>query len=579
MAMVEDIYDPLDEYVNTFEPRFKQVAKDTFAQLSKEAEVDIDANRQTCKQLYKAQDDLNSVKSKLGWTIFLCVVMWGGVIGGGVAIYNMYDRLEAWGIVLIAIGIAIALLLLFWKVHPLIKRLKSEQNELKEKVTQHKKEAWQQMASLNHLYDWDVLTRMMTQTVPKLEFDAYFTTQRLADLQEVYGWDGSFNKERSVIYSHSGLINGNPFVLCRTRKMEMGAKTYYGYKTIYWTTRERGSDGKMHVVQHSETLTASVTAPYPGYFEKTRLIYGNIAAPDLKFYRKQSGLANREGSISYKWRKRKLRKKSRDLTNNDFAMMTNEEFEVAFDTSNRNNNQQYALLFTPLAQANMLKLLKDNSVGYGDDFDFDKNCMINTIIPEHIQSLDLDMDPHQYQNFDYDKAEKDFYNINARYFRAIYFSLAPLLCVPMYQQIRSQKDIYGRDMQRHSSFWEHEALANFWGQNHFKHPQCVTDCILKTEKKQTSGDSSSITVYAYGYRVEKRISYITKWGGDGRTHQVPVYWDEYLPVTGQGSMNITEDNHYDDVKVSQHQRIAHVSEVLKASGMDVYRRHIVSKLQ
>lgn len=137
----------------------------------------------------------------------------------------------------------------------------------------------------------------------------------------------------------------------------------------------------------------------------------------------------------------------------------------------------------------MLKLLKDNSVGYGDDFDFDKNCMINTIIPEHIQSLDLDMDPHQYQNFDYDKAEKDFYNINARYFRAIYFSLAPLLCVPMYQQIRSQKDIYGRDMQRHSSFWEHEALANFWGQNHFKHPQCVTDCILKTEKKQTSGDS------------------------------------------------------------------------------------------
>ena len=224
MAMVEDIYDPLDEYVNTFEPRFKQVAKDTFAQLSKEAEVDIDANRQTCKQLYKAQDDLNSVKSKLGWTIFLCVVMWGSVIGGGVAIYNMYDRLEAWGIVLIAIGIAIALLLLFWKVNPLIKRLKSEQNELKEKVTQHKKEAWQQMASLNHLYDWDVLTRMMTQTVPKLEFDAYFTTQRLADLQEVYGWDGSFNKERSVIYSHSGLINGNPFVLCRTRKMEMEQK-------------------------------------------------------------------------------------------------------------------------------------------------------------------------------------------------------------------------------------------------------------------------------------------------------------------------------------------------------------------
>ena len=493
--MVEDIYDPLDEYVNTFAPRFRQVAKDTFAQLSKEAGVDINANRQTCKQLYKAQGDLKSVKSKLCWTIFLCVVMWGGAIGGGIAIYNMYDSFESWEIVLIAIGIATALLLLFWKIQPLIKRLKSERNGLIEKTTKLEKEAWQQMAPLNRLYDWDILTRMMTQTVPKLEFDPYFTTQRLADLQEVYGWDGTFNQERSVIYSHSGLINGNPFVLCRTRKMEMGTKTYYGHKTIYWTTRERGSDGKMHTVRHSETLTASVTAPYPGYYEKTRLIYGNTAAPDLKFYRKQSGLANCEGSLSYRWQRRKLRKKSRDLTNNDFAMMTNEEFEVAFDTSNRNSNQQYALLFTPLAQANMLKLLKDNSASYGDDFDFEKNCMINTILPDHIQSIDLDMNPHQYQNFDYDKAEKDFYDINAQYFRAIYFCFAPLLCVPMYQQIRSQENIYGRDMQRHSAFWEHEALANFWGQDHFKHPQCVTDCILKTKKEQTSGDSSSVTVY------------------------------------------------------------------------------------
>lgn len=577
--MVEDIYDPLDEYVNTFAPRFRQVAKDTFAQLSKEAGVDINANRQTCKQLYKAQSDLKSVKSKLCWTIFLCVVMWGGAIGGGIAIYNMYDSFESWEIVLIAIGIATALLLLFWKIQPLIKRLKSERNGLIEKTTKLEKEAWQQMAPLNRLYDWNILTRMMTQTVPKLEFDSYFTTQRLADLQEVYGWDGTFNQERSVIYSHSGLINGNPFILCRTRKMEMGTKTYYGHKTIYWTTRERGSDGKMHTVRHSETLTASVTAPYPGYYEKTRLIYGNTAAPDLKFYRKQSGLANCEGSLSYRWQRRKLRKKSRDLTNNDFAMMTNEEFEVAFDTSNRNSNQQYALLFTPLAQANMLKILKDNSASYGDDFDFEKNCMINTILPDHIQSIDLDMNPHQYQNFDYDKAEKDFYDINAQYFRAIYFCFAPLLCVPMYQQIRSQENIYGRDMQRHSAFWEHEALANFWGQDHFKHPQCVTDCILKTKKEQTLGDSSSVTVYAYGYRVEQRISYITKWGGDGRTHKVPVYWDEYLPVTGKRRMDIAEDNHYDDAKANQHQRIAHVTEVLKDSGMDVYRRHIVSKLQ
>ena len=89
----------------------------------------------------------------------------------------------------------------------------------------------------------------------------------------------------------------------------------------------------MQTVHHSQTLIATVTAPYPEYYEKTRLIYGNTAAPDLKFYRQQSGMANCEGSLSYKWKRRKLRNKARDLDNSDFAMLTNEEFEVAFDTA------------------------------------------------------------------------------------------------------------------------------------------------------------------------------------------------------------------------------------------------------
>ena len=463
-------------------------------------------------------------------------------------------------------------------IHPRLKRLKAERGDLNQTIAQHKDEAWEQMAPLNRLYDWDVLTRMMTETVPRLEFDPYFTEQRLADLRQVYGWDDTFNAVRSVVYSHSGLINGNPFVLCRTRKMEMGTKTYYGHKTIYWTTREYGSDGKMKTEHHSQTLTASVTAPYPGYYEKTRLIYGNVAAPNLTFYRKKNGLASCKGSLSYRWHRRKLHNKARNLSKGDYAMMTNEDFEVAFDTSNRNDNQQFALLFTPLAQANMLKLLQDDDVGYGDDFDFVKDHMINTIIPDHIQAIDLDMNPRQYQYFDYDQAELDFHDINARFFRAIYFSLAPLLCVPMYQQIRSRQDIYGSHMQRQSAFWEHEALANFWGQAYFKHPQCVTDNILKTKAHKDSDGSTTITVFAHGYRTEKRLTYISKWGGDGRTHQVPVYWDEYLPVVGQGSISMTEDNSA-DAATSQKQRIDHISDVLKKSGLNVYRRHIASKVR
>lgn len=576
--MLKDIYDPLTEYVNVFRDRFKEVAEATFAELAEEAQVDIEANHETCGQLYATDDILSSVKTRIGWWTAWCVLLWLVVVGGISAVFVLQQELETHILVGIGVVALVAIVYLFMRVHPRLKALKSERDGLAATVDQLKKEAWEQMSPLNRLYDWDVLTRMMSKTVPRLEFDPYFTTQRLADLKMVYNWDDSFNAERSVIYSHSGLINGNPFVICRTRKMEMGSKTYYGTKTITWTRQERGADGKYHTVRHSEVLTASVTAPYPEYFEKTRLIYGNTAAPDLIFYRKQSGLAGKEGSLSFKWKKRSLRKKARNLTNADFAMMTNEEFEVAFNTSNRNNNQQFALLFTPLAQESMLKLLADHEVGYGDDFDFDKHKMINTIIPNHMQELNLDMNPDQYRHFDYDKAKVDFYTINARYFRAIYFSLAPLLCVPMYQQIRPQHDIYGHDMQRHSAFWEHEALANFWGQDHFKHPGCVTDCILKTTQSKGRSDNSTITVYAHGYRSEQRLTYISKWGGDGRSHLVPVYWDEFLPVTGSGNIYMREDNDFKDDSITHRERLNHINNVLGEANLDLYRRHIASKV-
>ena len=576
--MQKDIYDPLKEYVNVYRDKFKEVAEKTFAELAAEAQVDVEKNRETCRRIYSEENSLSKVMTSIRWQKVWRVLLWLCVAVGFIVGFTMYDVLDYVDLLIVGFVIFGALGLLFTDINPKIKEMKSERDKLTAKVDKLKKEAWQQMAPLNNLYDWDVLTRMMTKTVPRLEFDPYFTTQRLADLKATYGWSDSFNAGRSVVYSHSGLINGNPFVICRTRKMEMGTKTYYGEKTIHWTTEETDSDGKTRTVHHSETLVASVTAPYPEYFEKTRLIYGNTAAPDLIFYRKQSGLADSEGSLKFKMKRHSLRKKSRDLSNADFAMMTNEEFEVAFDTSNRNNNQQYALLFTPLAQESMMNLLKDDKVGFGDDFDFGKQRMINVIFSKHMQSLNLDMDPQQYKGFDYDKAEADLYAINSRYFRAIYFCFAPLLCVPMYQQIRPQEDIYGRNMQQHSSFWEHEALANFWGQGRFKHPSCVTNCILKTEQLQTIGDNSTIKVNAYGYRTEQHLEYVSKWGGDGHLHHVPVYWDEYLPVTGSGMIYLKEDNNFKDDSLTQRQRLGHIHSVLTENNLNIYRRHIASRV-
>ncbi len=575
--MIQDIYDPLNEYINTFRDKFKKVAEETFDALAQEAQIDVEANRTKCQQIYKGEADMADIASRITRWKVLCAILWIGAVIGLAVVYVKRNEFPMEQLLLIGGGSVLAVVFLLVKVHPTLKSLRNERNDLAKKVDDLKNTAWEQMAELNKLYDWDILTRMMSKTVPRLEFDLYFTTQRLADLRATYGWNDSFNAERSVLYSHSGLINGNPFVICRTRKMEMGQKTYYGEKTIYWTTRETDSDGKSRTVHHSETLRASVTAPYPEYYERTRLIYGNTAAPDLIFNRKPSGLAGKEGSLRFKWDKFWLKRKARNLADGDFAMLTNEEFEVAFNTSNRNNNQQFALLFTPLAQQSMMALLQDSTNGYGDDFNFDKNCMINTITPLHIQELDLDMNPNQYYNFDFERGKKDFYEINARYFRAIYFSFAPLLCVPMYQQIRSHKDIYGRDMEQRSSFWEHEALANFWGQERFRHPDCVTQCILKTSAKVQNDGSTMIDVTAHGFRSEPRLSYISKFGGDGSWHDVPVNWYEYFSVEGNGQITMHEDNHQEDTDTTQTQRLNRIGEVLEKTHLDMYRRHIASK--
>lgn len=162
--MTEDIYDPLDEYAGKFRPRFEQVAKETFAQLAREANVNVAANRETCRLLDMTEDELGSVKSSINWTTFLCVVLWCGLAVGGWVLYSQWQVIDSWYVVGIGLAMVVALILLLAKVHPRLSQLKDERDNLQDKAEQYKAEAWRQMEPLNRLYDWDVLMRMMTQT-------------------------------------------------------------------------------------------------------------------------------------------------------------------------------------------------------------------------------------------------------------------------------------------------------------------------------------------------------------------------------------------------------------------------------
>lgn len=574
---MEDILSPLEQF-QSYKEKFREIAEKTFEELTSASGVNPEENRALCVEIQDIQTNNKKTAKTLKWWTALCVFMW--IVAVVCVIICIADGFKSGWLIptLCIVGCVSMLVLLFWKIHPIIKKYKSIKNEQETLIKNKEQEAWDMMAPLNRLYDWDVFNRMMTQTVPRLEFDPYFTSQRLADLVNSYGWDENFSKERSVIYSHSGLINGNPFVIARTRKMEMGTKEYKGELTVKWKTVEIDSEGKRHERNHSETLRASVHKPYPEYYEKTRLIYGNDAAPDLNFTRDANDDKLEVDSRAYKRKLKEIEKFSRDLKN-DFAMATNEEFEVLFTTTNRNNNQQYFLLFTPLAQENMIKIIRDKELGYGDNFQFMKHRKMNTLTAGHMQDLPLDMNPRMFWSSNYDKAKQVFLETTCENFRAIYFAFAPLLSIPMYQQIRPVSAIYGTDMPRQSTYWEHEALANFWGEDKFADPSCATHCILKTEEDRKNDGTVEVKVRAYGYRAEPRIDYVSKYCRDGNYYDVPVHWDEYIPVMGSGSMTLQEDTIDEQPNLTPIERIQAINEKIDAFGEDsIFRRHITSRL-
>ena len=169
--MLNDINDPLTAYVNVFRDRFKNVAENSFAELATEAKVDIEANHETCKQIYATEDSLSTVKTRLNRWDGVGLLLWLFLIGCVIAFFAMHQTLDTQGFTAMGITVIIAIVLLYFKVRPQLKKLKGEEIRLTEIVDKLKNEAWEQMSPLNRLYDGDIFTRMMTQTIPRLEFD------------------------------------------------------------------------------------------------------------------------------------------------------------------------------------------------------------------------------------------------------------------------------------------------------------------------------------------------------------------------------------------------------------------------
>lgn len=542
--MIADVYEPLARYRDEFRRTFAMLARAKFRELTQRSGVDTRANRALVAQIRRLQGEAGSASTKK--TCYGCLMAVGFVgaaaaLIGAVATNGTDSETQGLCILGIVAGLVLGIVLI-----PLYGAVAKRLAGLQAQIAAKTETAWKQMEPLNRLYTWDVTVKLIEATVPRLAFDPYFTADRLASLHRQFGWDDSFNDGKSIIFAQSGEINGNPFVFGHYLDMAWGEKTYEGSKEISWTEWEEDADGKRRRVRRYETLYAHVTKPMPVYDEQKLLIYGNDAAPNLSFSRQPSGLTGKDGglwcAIRKKWRMSRLKAYSRNLDDDsNFTLMGNHEFETWFHAKDRDHEVEFRLLFTPVAQAQMLNLMKDTTVGYGDDFTFIKQKKVNVLFSQHLNAATIDTDPSRFHNWDYDAAFAFFVQFNERYFKDAYFALAPLLAIPLYQQMRSHEDIWKDVLGREaSSFWEHEALANYHGEDKFAHPSCITRSILKTRVVRREGGESTIAVTAHGYRGVERVDYEEVYGGDGRWHKVPVPWIEYLPVRRTSNMCLSE---------------------------------------
>ncbi len=547
-----NIYEPIREYESKYRNIHKENVSEYFEKLAEKAQVDEDENKKTVKQVKKHEEDIKFTDKKIkrfkNLKTFLIVIIIISFIVGflfflalikGVEVVNKgADIAITLGSLLLGGGL---IFLLSKKVNVILKNTQDFLVELKKKYEEQLKIAWDQMSSLNALFDWGMPAEIVEKTMPLIKMDKYFDPKRYDILHNKYKLPDNSNPDVSILFSQSGEILGNPFVFGKKANHYMGTKIYTGTLTISWTQRVRQSDGSYTSIRKTQVLTARLKKPNPEYYFDSFLIYGNEAAPDLSFSRtpkKAEKLSEKQVGKLVKKGSRKIQKKVRKTTTKGggFTAMTDEEFDVLFGATDRNHEVQFRLLFTPLAQRQMLKIIKDDKVGFGDDFSFIKNRMLNTIAPAHLVKADIDTNPNKYITYDFAKTKKLFNDYNNSYFKSIYFSFAPLLAIPLYQQYKAKEYIYKDFYESNVSCWEHEAIVNYFKASEFKHPASDTYNILKTRLVSSIKGADELEVTAHGFQAFKELEYVRMRGGDGYFHNVPVYWYRYEPVSKQSNV-------------------------------------------
>ena len=317
-------------------------------------------------------------------------------------------------------------------------------------------------------------------------------------------------------------------------------------KLITWTSLERDSNGRLRPRIHTQLLRASIERPVPVYTTTALLYYAHAAAPALTFTHAPTGLAAEGDGFFARRRKARAMRALEDFSRNldddsQYTLMGNHDFELLFHATDRSDEVAFRQLFTPVAQQEMLSILRDTTIAYGDDFVFRKEGPANLITASHLASATLSTAPAQFHALSYDDARRHFLTFHAEYFRHFYATLAPLLAIPAYQTPSATPASAppATEPPPLPSAWELQTLAYASGAPSSRPPGTDPACILKAPLCPPDGPFSTALITAHAFRVVPRVTYVSMLGNDGVHHQVAVRWEEYLPVERTRRLHFT----------------------------------------
>ncbi|WP_051630144.1 MAG1210 family protein [Mycoplasma simbae] len=544
MEEIKYVDQPLKEY-DSYKSLHTEKTKEYFDKLVEKSQINVEENKALNKKIEQNQDKASKESStlkklKFGKAVNIIIIVLAAltIIGSSVAIHliksqTAFTNSSYLGPSLaLSFSIVIFIALIIVQILVINKRIKQRAQilaQLNEKISSQIQKAYEQLAPLVDMFKFGMKLTIFNQTMPFVKLDKYFSNEKLAKLKEEYGFVPKDSNESMVVGLQSGSIYGNPFVYKRDLNHKLGTKTYYGSITISWVTYVLNSEGRRVPHTHTQTLTASLDKPYPYYSGKTTLLFGSHAAPDLSFKReaqKIHALTEKQRAKLVKNTEKILKKRQEKQTS--FTALSNTKFETYWNALDRDNEQQYRLLFTPLAQNNICELLTDNEKGYGDDFSFRKLREMNFIRSESLTDFEFIEDLQRLKDYNFDRIQNEFNRQNSEYFKHIYFSLAPYFSIPIYQQTKSLDFIYKDWSKGKMSKYEHEYQLSFLDRDLFKHRKVKTEIIMKTQFIDNKDGFENLKVHSFGYDIVPRTEYVLMRGGDGKMHNVPVHWDEYI---------------------------------------------------